>query len=294
MTKTYQKLLEDIKIAVTFGSLKFDIELDGGFFGHLSDVYSEKHNHSSYEVQIITQGEGTFFVKQTKHNVRTGDCIIIERGVYHSLYGSTTDFKRIDFRFRISEMKGNLSIYKSKDDNILKDTFLNGFVYKIIFDRLKIINIVNEITNEFNNRKPCYYSAVRSLFSLLIVSIARELSPAVIKEYDVPYKVLDEKRTLLIEKFFDNYDMDLTSDDLAKLLKISKRQLNRIMQNIYNTTFKQKLIDTRIEVAKELLKNSDLNIYEIAHKVGYTSAKCFSNIFTKKVGMTPTSFRQAD
>ena len=286
-----QKSIEDVKITLEFGALQFDVELDDGFFGHPSDVYSEKHNHSSFEVQIIKQGEGTLYIGQTKTALHTGDCVIIGEGIYHSFYGISPDFERIDFRFRFSVRKYVSDYTTNSDIQNIKDAFTEIFTYRVFPNRPVLINLIHGIICELTDKPLCYYSAIRYLFSMLIIAIVREISPIAESEPDIPYKVMDEKRDLLIEKFFDNYDLNLTADELARLLNVSKRQLNRIMQNIYHTTFKQKLLDIRIEVAKELLKSSDLKIYKIAEKVGYMSAKSFSMIFNKKTGLTPQSFR---
>ena len=286
-----QKTLEDVKITLEFGALQFNIELDDGFFGHLADVYSEKHNHSSFEVQIIKQGNGKLYIGQTKIALQAGDCVIIGEGIYHSFYGTSPDFVRIDFRFRFSVPKDISDYTTNSDIQNIRDAFTEKFTYRVFPHRPVLLNMIHEIMIEMTNKPLCYYSSIRYLFSLLIIAIVREISPIAESESDMPYKVMDEKRDHLIEKFFDNYDLNLSADELARLLNVSQRQLNRIMQNTYHTTFKQKLLDIRIEVAKELLKNSDLKIYEIAEKVGYMSAKSFSIIFKKKTGLTSQSFR---
>lgn len=55
-------------------------------------------------------------------------------------------------------------------------------------------------------------------------------------------------------------------------------------------TFNECLTDYRITVAKELLKDPKLKIYEISKDVGYEDAKYFSQIFKKITGITPTDY----
>jgi len=99
----------------------------------------------------------------------------------------------------------------------------------------------------------------------------------------------------LIEKvkkiIHENYHSDISLNEIAKQVYISPCYLSVIFSNETNTTYKNYIMQTRIEKAKELLVNSDLNIYEIADKVGYKSQKYFSFLFHKITGMMPTEYR---
>lgn len=47
----------------------------------------------------------------------------------------------------------------------------------------------------------------------------------------------------------------------------------------------------KIDTAKSLLKTTRLPVTDIAFQVGYSSSSGFINVFTKKVGLSPTEFR---
>lgn len=51
------------------------------------------------------------------------------------------------------------------------------------------------------------------------------------------------------------------------------------------------LNDLRMAKAVELLKDISINIKEISERVGYRDANYFTRIFKKKMGMTPSEFR---
>lgn len=52
------------------------------------------------------------------------------------------------------------------------------------------------------------------------------------------------------------------------------------------------LTNQRIEHAKRLLKNSNLNVTEIAYDSGFNSSSQFANIFKKHVGETPKGYKK--
>ena len=57
--------------------------------------------------------------------------------------------------------------------------------------------------------------------------------------------------------------------------------------------FIEYLTNIRIERAKKLLLNSDMNIKNICLDTGYSDPNYFSRIFKRQVGVTPTDFRES-
>ena len=60
-----------------------------------------------------------------------------------------------------------------------------------------------------------------------------------------------------------------------------------------NGTVVQYITDCRMEKAKELLKNPQYRLYEVAEIVGYEDAKYFSKAFKKNTGTTPKEYRDS-
>lgn len=145
---------------------------------------------------------------------------------------------------------------------------------------------------ELEKRRPlfCSYAKIQGLFTQLIVLLTRSLQDNPNQEGNLPSRVNDERRILIIEQFFANYQKNLTIEMLASQLHLSPRQTNRILNRYYNKTFKKKLLETRIEVSKFLLRTSNLPVEQIADYVGYTTSYFF-RFFSKNTGMTPAAYR---
>ncbi|QHT59606.1 helix-turn-helix domain-containing protein [Paenibacillus lycopersici] len=58
------------------------------------------------------------------------------------------------------------------------------------------------------------------------------------------------------------------------------------------TTFIEHLTRIRIQKAKELLDSTHYKNYEVAEQVGYQDPRYFSQIFKRKVGLSPTEYRE--
>jgi two-component system response regulator YesN len=59
-----------------------------------------------------------------------------------------------------------------------------------------------------------------------------------------------------------------------------------------NTTFSEYLTSVRMERAKELLKESNLNVATICEEVGYNDTKHFSKGFAKYTNLKPNEYRK--
>lgn len=58
-------------------------------------------------------------------------------------------------------------------------------------------------------------------------------------------------------------------------------------------TLPEYLINVRVERAKSLLQKTDIQINEVAAKVGYSDPLAFSKIFKRKTGYSPTEYKEA-
>ena len=96
-----------------------------------------------------------------------------------------------------------------------------------------------------------------------------------------------------IEIIHQNIDVPgFTPEQLAEQLSISQRQLYRKMKAITGNTVHEFIIKLRMEKATELLQDWQLNISEIADRVGFSESSNFSRTFRKHYGCAPSKYRQ--
>ncbi|MBX3295944.1 MAG: helix-turn-helix transcriptional regulator [Acidobacteria bacterium] len=89
----------------------------------------------------------------------------------------------------------------------------------------------------------------------------------------------------------DNFDRELTLDDLTSVRLTSKFYLLRLFRRYYGQTPRQYLIEKRIEKAKELLRNGR-SVTEACFAVGYETPSSFATLFRRRSGVTPSEFRR--
>lgn len=80
--------------------------------------------------------------------------------------------------------------------------------------------------------------------------------------------------------------------ELAQQVGLNDCKLKQGFRQVFGTTVFGYLRACQMERAKQLLRETDLYITEIAAQVGYSSLPAFSNAFYKQVGVSPHKFRQ--
>ena len=83
---------------------------------------------------------------------------------------------------------------------------------------------------------------------------------------------------------------DLSLAILSKNSGISQAKLQAGFKYLYTRTVTEYIRHCRLEEARDLLRNTDLNISQVVYSVGFTSRSYFSKIFKKKYGMSPSEF----
>ena len=90
----------------------------------------------------------------------------------------------------------------------------------------------------------------------------------------------------------DNYAKQIAQEDVANAIHLSTSYLSTMFKKELGINFSDYLTSCRIDAAKQLLKETDLSMNEVAERVGYMDAKYFSKLFHKIVGIKPSVYRK--
>lgn len=88
-------------------------------------------------------------------------------------------------------------------------------------------------------------------------------------------------------------DTGLSVSDLAEYVHLSQAYLSTLFSKKMNMTIVQYIAQARHEMAIELIQNPSIKLCDIARKCGYNDQKYFAKVFRKKMGMTPTEYRES-
>lgn len=89
----------------------------------------------------------------------------------------------------------------------------------------------------------------------------------------------------------DNYAVIESLAEVAGYVNLNTEYFCRIFKAEVGTTFNNYLTEYRVKKAIELLEGTDLKVYEVAEKVGYTNLSYFSRVFKKVTGENPFVYK---
>ena len=89
-----------------------------------------------------------------------------------------------------------------------------------------------------------------------------------------------------------HFSMDLSLDQIAEEFSYTSPYINKILNIYSNTTLYDMLTEIRMKNAKQMLEDTNMQIYQISEAVGYNNTQSFIRMFKKTVGMTPGKYRQ--
>lgn len=88
-----------------------------------------------------------------------------------------------------------------------------------------------------------------------------------------------------------HYGESIGISDIALALSMSESHLSRVFKESMGYTLGEYLVNYRISVACELLREGKLRVSEVAAKVGYGDQRYFSVVFRRIAGRTPNDYR---
>ncbi|GAA4280446.1 AraC family transcriptional regulator [Gaetbulibacter aestuarii] len=116
-------------------------------------------------------------------------------------------------------------------------------------------------------------------------------------EQAVPVEIsLSESELRSIRNFAEKISKDpsknYTLEDISLNTGLSQVKLQDGFKFLYAKTVSEYIRHVRLEEARDLMHNSNLNISQIVYSIGFTSRSYFSKIFKKKYGISPSAFKK--
>lgn len=246
----------------------FFYPLSAGHFFCNENYRVERKSFNSILVTFIKDGELNFINNGREQTVFAGDVAVIDCFNSHSYYTKSffeaywIHVAGANTYYLYNELKNRYgNIFKCTE--AVKDKIIN--LYRII----KYSSIINDFEMSLK-----VYELMAALFFC---------------------EEEDNKNSLIkksLKYISDNYSENITVKDIADSVNMSESHFSRIFKKTTGTTPYGFLLNLRTAKAKELLKNTDLQVGEIAYLSGFSDASNFIYVFRRKEGVSPLQFRK--
>jgi AraC family transcriptional regulator, carnitine catabolism transcriptional activator len=103
---------------------------------------------------------------------------------------------------------------------------------------------------------------------------------------------LHSRKTIQVIRLMQQHIEDpLGVDDLARLIGVTRRQLERLFSTHLGQTPARFYAGQRLERARELLRQTDMGVLDVALACGFGSAAHFSRAYRVQFGLSPKDDR---
>jgi AraC family transcriptional regulator len=262
-----------------------------------SGIYVEHHHQSVFDLPEqtgiqhiicvhqfpqLTQLERSFDGKRQMETIGSGEIAIIPAQVAHQLWWQTPgDFTlvMIDpvYLHRITQSSIDVENFELKPQSAT----LDPLVYQI----------VQALKSELEFGGIGGQLMVESLTTSLFVHLLRHYSA---RKLNIPESTgrLSKAQVRYVTTFIEEHlEQDLTLDAIASLIQLSPHYFASLFKQSVGQSPHQYVLRSRIERSKQLLKQPELSIAQVAQCVGFQNQSHFTTAFRRSVGCTPKAYR---
>jgi len=242
------------------------------------------HSHSFYEMHFCVSGEAVFQLKTgEKIKISENKFVIFPSKTLHSLDSISENFEKFVIGF-------DITIKESEEKNFFKTAFDKNASPKSYQASEDMQYAVAMILNRILHKNQAYKLAINELLAFVITEIAGIISVdknVLLNQYEKE----DFRLQALIQFMRDNVTLNLNTDDFAKEMNLSAKQLNRLMKLEYGMSVSEFFRLEKVKKIKEYLLTSDLSLNDIAKKLGFSDEYSMGKTFKSIAGITPGKYR---
>ncbi|MFC5406053.1 helix-turn-helix domain-containing protein [Cohnella soli] len=250
------------------------------------------HVHDFVEIQFVAEGKGFHYIGDERIYVEKGDLFIVPIGTRH-VYRPASEASKDELivyncLFDPSVPEKLTCAYPLPDEAL---TLLSGDGrsyrrYKDAFHEGKAC--MEALHREYRTALPGYEAAMYARLTELLVCLYRlELN-------DRESAPATSRLAQAFEYLERHYAGPVTLAEVAAVLPVSSSYLQRMLKQATGQTFTEFVQNLRIRKCCELLRHTTMSVKEIAERSGYRDPKFFHELFRKKTGQTPRTYRNGE
>jgi AraC-like DNA-binding protein len=257
------------------------------------NIFYDKLDASFIQFHFCISGSITFNYNKGAYNLK------LDEGKFLTLYNPekhlTIDASLAKNSKVISVLIPIVEFHKlfsssSSDIPFFENKSLNQKHYSENLISNSILIVLNQIIkNDMDNstRSLLYKAKIYELFSLIFKKTKEiDLDQCPFLNNDENLKKIAKAKDVILKDIKNPPSLI----ELSKTIDLSLKNLKKGFKEIYGKPVYKYLFDFKMERAKQLLSNGNLNVNEVSYDLGYSSSSHFIAAFKKKYGITPRTY----
>ena len=263
---------------------------------------------SEYIFYFVVDGEIFLTEDGISYHLSKGDCLLLEKGKLH--FG--TKYTNCSFFYvhflhpaitkrtpteqeRESEVKRARATWYTSSENgpFPKETIAISKRYRVE-DRtafISLCNMLEQLLSRQRFRLEHFNILGATALSEVFIELERMYARSFFRGH-AQGEIVSERIHSVLRYLHTNYMRPLSSSEIENELSYNFDYLNQLFAKHLHISIFKLLENIRMEAAKHILQTSSISIKELAGEVGYIDEAYFSKVFKRRIGCTPTQYRE--
>lgn len=265
------------------------------YFEYMSDFTFEGESHNFWELLCVDKGTVNVVAGSMTYTLNKGDIIFHQPNEFHNVEANGI-------------VAPNLVVIGFDCNSPGMDFFQNKILQIGENERALLGSIIKEARSSFSSRLDDPYlqklersqnqpygseQLIKMYLQQVLIQIVRTYSSARIKVVlpkSTKQKSEDELFHKIIFYMEENIGKQLTIEQICKDNLVGRSIVQKLFREHTNCGIIDYFSNMKISMAKQLIRDKQMNFTQIADSLGYTSIHYFSRQFKKVTGMTPSEY----
>lgn len=261
---------------------------------HTRYVDFPTHKHNYVEMMIVLSGSITHEIDSTQLTLEKGEILLMNKHVSHSIKRSGKDDIGVNIimsdRFIdgvATELSGTVfsSLIKENAKADGASVYLSFHTGGSKYVENLIENLLFSLTEKQGD-----VALMTGAVSLLLRYLSLECNE-MLKVGSVNTDK-DEMRKRQILSYVSSSYRTASLSELSEKLYLTPPYLSGLVTQLFGKSFKELVVDERMERARAAFENTELSVGDIIRSVGYENESYFHREFKKRYNMTPLAIRK--
>ncbi len=258
------------------------------------------HRANQCELVYVQSGEIVFQIPGNNCVLKKGDLLLINPGSFHRICSaecSGPEARQTVLFFSPELIRSACSAAGDVQCYLIPFTINDPTSPQVVTRQTGLPAKIGELIHQVNEELPATSFrarlAVKTYLKMILMLLVNYYSESrQTKEVFANAQRNVEQLRPLFEFLDKHCAYPIRVEDGARVMAMSKWQLNRFLNNVTGYSFVNYLSLFRIAKAQNLLASTDMPISQVGLEVGFCDQSYFGVVFRRFVGMTPLQFRR--
>lgn len=248
---------------------------------HNSNSLPKSTFYTDFKICLALEGDAVWEIEDFSYKIKPGDIILLNMGQKRKL----TSFGKNGFKLCAITISRNA--FEGQHHFMFFQNLIKN--YGNLIQKPLLSGIIKEIYEEWGSKSPLFYEFASAKLTEFFIKTEREYN------FNV-FNVSENYRRMryVLALIDENLCNEISLKSVGKQVGLSESTLSRQFSEINGISFKDYVVEKRVQKAINLLNTTNKKVIDIALECGFESISGFYTAFKKKTGTTPGKFFEQD